>query len=139
MRNLIGIYKPWLTWLMPRRNFAMWSFSALLICGAGLVPAGRGDRRRLADVFSGRGRRDHARHDVYGCRLAVASAARSSTLAALALAAYDFPKIGKEYMPPLDEGSFLDMPVTSPRVSVTQVAADLKIRDAIIRVFPKSN
>ena len=35
VRNLIGIYKPWLTWLMPRRNFAMWSFSALLIVGAG--------------------------------------------------------------------------------------------------------
>ena len=38
MRNLIGIYKPWLTWLMPRRNLAMWSFSALLIVGAGLFP-----------------------------------------------------------------------------------------------------
>ncbi len=38
VRNLIGIYKPWLTWLMPRRNFAMWSFSALLIVGAGLFP-----------------------------------------------------------------------------------------------------
>ena len=40
-------------------------------------------------------------------------------------------------MPSLDEGSFLDMPVTSPRVSVTQAAADLKIRDAIIRGFPE--
>jgi len=35
VRNLINIYKPWLTWLMPRRNLAMWSFSALLIVGAG--------------------------------------------------------------------------------------------------------
>src|SRR5208283_1569759 len=38
VRNLIGIYKPWLTWLMPQRNFASWSFSALLIVGAGLFP-----------------------------------------------------------------------------------------------------
>ncbi len=38
VRNMIGIYKPWLTWLMPRRNLAMWSFSALLIVGAGLFP-----------------------------------------------------------------------------------------------------
>ena len=38
VRNMIGIYKPWLTWLMPRRNLAMWAFSALLIVGAGLFP-----------------------------------------------------------------------------------------------------
>ena len=38
VRNLIGIYKPWLTWLMPRWNLAMWAFSALLILGAGLFP-----------------------------------------------------------------------------------------------------
>jgi tetratricopeptide (TPR) repeat protein len=36
---LIEIYKPVLNWMMPRRNFAMWSFSALLIVGAGLPPA----------------------------------------------------------------------------------------------------
>ena len=55
----------------------------------------------------------------------------------MALAAYNFPKIGTDYMPPLDEGSILDMPVTVPRVSVTQAAADLKARDAIIRRFPE--
>ena len=38
VRNMIGIYKPWLTWLMPRWNLAMWAFSALLILGAGLFP-----------------------------------------------------------------------------------------------------
>ena len=60
-----------------------------------------------------------------------------ATLAALVLAAYDWPKIGKEYMPRLDEGSFLDMPVTVPRISVTQAAADLKNRDEILRGFPE--
>ncbi|MCC6546829.1 efflux RND transporter permease subunit [Candidatus Sumerlaeota bacterium] len=45
--------------------------------------------------------------------------------------------LGKEFMPPLDEGSILDMPVTAPRVSVTQVADDLKVRDAIIREMPE--
>ncbi len=38
VRNMIGIYKPWLTWLMPRWNLAMWAFSALLVLGAGLFP-----------------------------------------------------------------------------------------------------
>ena len=136
VRNLIGIYKPWLTWLMPRRNFAMWSFSALLICGAGLFPldAMIGIEWRkcflavvgvtmLVTMFT-----------VVGWRCQVLSFV---SLAALALAAYSFPKIGTDYLPPLDEGSILDMPITVPRVSVTQAAADLKTRDAIIRAFPE--
>jgi Cu(I)/Ag(I) efflux system membrane protein CusA/SilA len=45
--------------------------------------------------------------------------------------------LGREFMPPLDEGSILDMPITVPRVSVTQVADDLKQRDAVIRQFPE--
>jgi Cu/Ag efflux pump CusA len=45
--------------------------------------------------------------------------------------------LGREFMPPLNEGTILDMPVTIPRASVTQVAADLKARDAQIRAFPE--
>ena len=59
------------------------------------------------------------------------------TLAVLALTAYNFPKIGVDYMPPLDEGSILDMPVTVPRASVTEATDDLKARDALLRHFPE--
>ncbi|MCE5229329.1 efflux RND transporter permease subunit [bacterium] len=45
--------------------------------------------------------------------------------------------LGREFMPPLDEGSILDMPVTVPRASVTEVADDLKARDALLRSFPE--
>ena len=45
--------------------------------------------------------------------------------------------LGNEFMPALDEGSILDMPMTVPRVSVTQAADDLKARDAILRTFPE--
>jgi Cu(I)/Ag(I) efflux system membrane protein CusA/SilA len=136
VRSLIGIYKPWLTWMMPRRNFAMWSFSALLICGAGLFPL---------NALVGLPYRT--------CFLAVVAVTMLATLllivglrwqllsfltlSALALSAYGWPKIGCEYMPPLDEGSFLDMPITVPRVSVTQAARDLRMRDGIIRGFPE--
>ena len=138
VRNLIGIYKPWLTWLMPRRNFAMWSFAALLIVAAGLFP--------LEAVFG---------LSWKVCFLAITGLTMTITiclvvgwrrqflslvtLAALALAAANFPRIGSDYMPPLDEGSILDMPVTVPRVSVTQAAADLKTRDGLLRRFPRSN
>ncbi|MGH7820712.1 MAG: efflux RND transporter permease subunit, partial [Candidatus Binatia bacterium] len=46
-------------------------------------------------------------------------------------------KLGREFMPPLDEGSILDMPITTPRASVTQAADDLKARDALLRQFPE--
>ncbi len=46
-------------------------------------------------------------------------------------------RVGSEFMPPLDEGSILDMPVTTPRASVTEVADDLRARNAILRSFPE--
>ncbi len=45
--------------------------------------------------------------------------------------------LGSEFMPPLDEGTILDMPVTIPRASITEVADDLKARDALLRSFPE--
>ena len=46
-------------------------------------------------------------------------------------------RLGREFMPPLDEGTILDMPVTVPRASITQVTNDLKARNALIRSFPE--
>jgi Cu(I)/Ag(I) efflux system membrane protein CusA/SilA len=59
------------------------------------------------------------------------------SLMALSLWAYNLSKIGTDYMPVLDEGSILDMPVTVPRASVTEVARDLKARNALLRAFPE--
>jgi Cu(I)/Ag(I) efflux system membrane protein CusA/SilA len=55
----------------------------------------------------------------------------------LALGLHLASRMGREFMPPLDEGSILDMPVTVPRVSVTQAGDDLKARDALLRAFPE--
>ena len=46
-------------------------------------------------------------------------------------------RLGREFMPPLNEGTILDMPVTVPRASITQVTDDLKARDALLRRFPE--
>jgi Cu(I)/Ag(I) efflux system membrane protein CusA/SilA len=136
VRSLIGIYKPWLTWLMPRRNLAMWSFSALLIIGCGLFPldAVIGVPWRTCFLVIVAVTMSITLLLIVGWRWQLLSFV---TLAALSLAAYSFPRIGTDYMPPLDEGSILDMPVTSPRVSVTEAAADLKTRDEVIRGFPE--
>jgi Cu(I)/Ag(I) efflux system membrane protein CusA/SilA len=45
--------------------------------------------------------------------------------------------IGSEFMPPLDEGSMLYMPVTLPNASVTEVARILSLQDKIIRSVPE--
>ncbi len=45
--------------------------------------------------------------------------------------------LGRQFVPPLDEGSILDMPVTVPGVSVTQVTEYLKLRNTEIRTFPE--
>src|SRR5439155_15503592 len=63
-----------------------------------------------------------------------------ATLILLGLATYNIDKkhhIGVEFMPPLDEGSIMDMPVTVPRASVTEAADDLKHRDGLLRGFPE--
>ncbi|MFO1094060.1 MAG: hypothetical protein U0992_12225 [Planctomycetaceae bacterium] len=59
----------------------------------------------------------------------MASAGRALSLLSLIVIgvwAYHFQKIGVAFMPALDEGTTLDMPVTVPRASVTQSADDLK-------------
>lgn len=46
-------------------------------------------------------------------------------------------QIGKEFMPPLDEGSLLFMPVTLPNVTVTEAKRILQIQDKIIKDHPE--
>ncbi len=44
---------------------------------------------------------------------------------------------GSEFMPPLDEGSLLFMPVTLPSASITEVNRIMQVQDAIIRSVPE--
>ena len=46
-------------------------------------------------------------------------------------------KTGSEFMPPLDEGSLLFMPVTLPDVSNTEIKRILQIQDKIIKSIPE--
>ena len=46
-------------------------------------------------------------------------------------------RLGSEFMPPLDEGSLLFMPVTLPDVSNNEVKRILQVQDKIISSFPE--
>jgi Cu(I)/Ag(I) efflux system membrane protein CusA/SilA len=141
VRSFIHIYKPLLTWALPRRNLVMWMFAVLLILAAGMFPL---------QAVLGKGA---AHHDWEVCFFATVALVTFLTvifirgwhwqlvsfvtLVAISLPAYHFPKIGVEFMPPLNEQTIMDMPVTVPRASVTEAVDDLKVRDALLRQFPE--
>jgi len=45
--------------------------------------------------------------------------------------------IGKEFMPPLNEGDLMYMPVTDPAISIDQARDILSKQDAVLKSFPK--
>ena len=169
VRSFIQIYKPLLTWALPRRNLVMWLFSALLIFAAGIFPIqsliGMGASSQfpqpagsMAEHLHGLLQlvRGNAPGDVAWkwCFLLVFGLVTFVTVLTTrkwywqltslvtlllvgAIAYHIQPKIGVTFMPALDEGTTLDMPITVPRASVTQAADDLKARDALLRGFPE--
>ncbi len=55
----------------------------------------------------------------------------------LAISIYPFSKLGSEFMPPLNEGTLMYMPVTLPGISVTKAAELMQTQDRIIKSFPE--
>ncbi len=55
----------------------------------------------------------------------------------LAISIYPFSKLGSEFMPPLNEGTLMFMPVTLPGISVTKAAEIMQTQDKIIKKFPE--
>ncbi len=58
-------------------------------------------------------------------------------LIALAAGIFMMTRLGSEFMPPLDEGSLLFMPVTLPDVSNSEAKRLLQVQDKIIRTVPE--
>jgi Cu(I)/Ag(I) efflux system membrane protein CusA/SilA len=141
VRSFIHIYKPLLTWFLPRRNLVMWMFAVLLILAAGMFPL---------QAIVGLGAAHYYWRIAYLATLAMVvtltvaftrgilwQLLSFATLVTIALWAYGFSKIGVEFMPALNEGTVMDMATSVPRASVTETADDIKARDAILRQFPE--
>lgn len=66
---------------------------------------------------------------------------KKTTLAlALGLVVFSIPlvmKLGREFMPPLDEGSLLFMPVTMPDVSNSEIKRIMQVQDKLILTVPE--
>ncbi|MBI4455840.1 MAG: efflux RND transporter permease subunit [Acidobacteria bacterium] len=48
-----------------------------------------------------------------------------------------YQKLGSEFMPPLNEGTILYMPITLPGISITEATRYLQIQDKLIKQFPE--
>jgi Cu(I)/Ag(I) efflux system membrane protein CusA/SilA len=46
-------------------------------------------------------------------------------------------KLGHEFMPPLNEGDLLYMPITFPNISIEEAKNQLQVQDRILRTFPE--
>jgi copper/silver efflux system protein len=57
-------------------------------------------------------------------------------VAALVVAIPMMLSLGREFMPPLDEGSLLYMPITLPNVNITEARRLLQLQDAILARHP---
>jgi Cu(I)/Ag(I) efflux system membrane protein CusA/SilA len=141
VRSFVNIYKPLLTWALPRRNLVMWSFAVLLILAVGMFPL---------QAVLGLGASHYYWEITFFVVLGVVTFLTVMllrgllwqvlgfvSLVLLGLVAYHFPKIGVEFMPALNEGTLMDMPVTVPRLGLAQAVDDLKARDALLRGFPE--
>src|SRR5947209_2796874 len=65
------------------------------------------------------------------------TAAVVSRLAVASVADSRFRKLGSEFMPDLDEGSVMDMPLTAPRIAMGEAVDDVMVRDRLLRSFPE--
>ncbi|MBI1331209.1 MAG: CusA/CzcA family heavy metal efflux RND transporter [Alphaproteobacteria bacterium] len=61
----------------------------------------------------------------------------AAALAILAISIYPVTRIGSEFMPTLNEGTLLYMPVSLPSMSVTKAAELIQLQDKIIKSFPE--
>jgi Cu(I)/Ag(I) efflux system membrane protein CusA/SilA len=136
VRSVTEIYRPVLTYLLEHPWPIVLLTGVIFVVGA--VPAGVRPvfflvlaGAMLASLWA-------AWVDRPGWKRNVRLAGSLACLLLVALVADTrMSKLGSEFMPPLDEGTVLDMPVTIPRASITQVSDDLKARDRLLRSFPE--
>jgi Cu(I)/Ag(I) efflux system membrane protein CusA/SilA len=128
VRSTLEVYRPVLTYLLDRPAALAWVIGATFLCG--FAPLGNAVLARivlgLALLATG--------------WLATTWTSRVSawaTLIVLALLVQTIRPLAWERIPPLDEGTAMDMPITVPGISVSQATDDLKMRDMVLCRFPE--
>lgn len=130
VRSFLNIYRPMLEFFIKHPDVIVLITGALLLIGLPIFP------RKVPWIFF-----VVVVPFIVAATVMFMSRQKALSMAILflvALGAFRFLKpMGEEFMPPLDELSIMDMPVTTPNVNITQVAQNLKERDAVLRGFPE--
>ncbi|MES2255514.1 MAG: efflux RND transporter permease subunit [Pseudomonadota bacterium] len=58
-------------------------------------------------------------------------------LAVLAISIYPVTRLGSEFMPTLNEGTLMYMPISLPSMSITKAGETIQLQDKIIKSFPE--
>jgi Cu(I)/Ag(I) efflux system membrane protein CusA/SilA len=131
MRSARRLYEPALGWALKHRAATLLAaggaflLSLVLVGGAGLLLAPL-KLPFLAVAAAEGSSSDGARR--IADRLASGQQWLDSHLAA---------GVGSEFMPPLDEGTLMFMPVTSNAISLSEAVEIMKRQDAVLRSFPE--
>jgi copper/silver efflux system protein len=74
---------------------------------------------------------------VLGFSLRHRRAVLGAALLVVLVTVWPFSRLGSEFMPPLDEGALLYMPVTLPNISIDEARRLIQLQDRIIKSFPE--
>ncbi len=124
-RALKAFYRPRLHWILRHKALFL-SIVFIIMLGGFFTAAGASIITRPIAKVIGLER-----------ELALGKKSHSIIAKALWMMEKAVPGMGKEFMPPLDEGSILYMPTMLPNTGITQAVETIGLQDLIIRTFPE--
>lgn len=129
VRSIVGVYRPVLSYLMDHPLPLVVLLSVTFIAGAaatGVDPAVRSATAISIGLVCWLAAGFRAKALLTGLLIIVGLATQSS-----------MRPIGLALRLPLDEGMIMDMPITVPRIPVSQAVDDLKARNMVLCRFPE--
>jgi len=129
VRGVIEVYRPVLGHLLDDPAPLIWLLGATFVVAAAAVGAPTSFLAVLAGALIAVGlvARGWARKSLGMASLAIIGLIAQGTMEPL----------GREFLAPLDEGTVMDMPISIPRVPISQGVDDLKARDMVLCRFPE--
>ena len=128
VRSFEEVYRPLLNFLLDRPAAMLWVMGVTFVVGFAPLGSSWGLRLTVGAALLACG---------WTTRRTWTRVASLATLLVIGLCASRMKPLEHELVTPLDEGTVMDMPITIPRMSVTQAADDLKARDMILCRFPE--
>ncbi|MFM9963632.1 MAG: efflux RND transporter permease subunit [Planctomycetaceae bacterium] len=146
VRGVMEVYRPVLNYLLDHPAVMAWMIGVTFVVG--VTPIGHEGLFRavlfvslIAVGWTSLAHQPEAsareRRNQRNQNLARASGWCGSLILIALMAQQTMQPLGTDLRVPLDEGMVMDMPISVPRISVTQAGDDLKARDMLLCRFPE--